>query len=74
MLANGGEGASSLATLFHAAPFCTGSPTGTLLVKHGVQILENIKTEELAADKAYEFFFVLAAPRFKGSYKALCTP
>jgi hypothetical protein len=42
-------------------------------VKHGVHILENIKTEELVADKAYEFFFVLAAPRFKGPYKALCT-
>jgi len=45
-----------------------------LLVKHGVHILENIRTEELAADKAYEFFFVLAAPRFKGSLQGVMHP
>ena len=45
-----------------------------LLVKHGVHILENIKTEELAADKAMSFS--LSSPRHgsKDPYKALCTP
>jgi kynurenine formamidase len=45
-----------------------------LLVKHGVHILENIKTEDLAADMAYEFFFILAAPRFKGSLQGVMHP
>ncbi len=47
---------------------------GTLLVKHGVHILENIRTAELAADRAYEFFFVLAAPRFKGAVQSVVHP
>lgn len=47
---------------------------GTLLVKRGVHILENIRTAELAADKAYEFFFVLAAPRFKGAVQSVVHP
>jgi len=46
----------------------------TLLVKHGVHILENIRTAELAADRAYEFFFVLAAPRFKGAVQSVVHP
>jgi len=47
---------------------------GTLLVKHGVHILENIRTAELAADRVYEFFFVLAAPRFKGAVQSVVHP
>ena len=47
---------------------------GTLLVKHGVHILENIRTAELAADKAYEFFFVLAAPRLAGAVQSVVHP
>jgi kynurenine formamidase len=47
---------------------------GTLLVKHGVHILENIRTAELAADRAYEFFFVLAAPRFAGAVQSVVHP
>jgi kynurenine formamidase len=46
----------------------------SLLVKHGVHILENIRTAELAADQAYEFFFVLAAPRFKGAVQSVVHP
>jgi kynurenine formamidase len=47
---------------------------GTLLVKRGVYILENVRTAELAADKAYEFLFVLAAPRFKGAVQSVVHP
>lgn len=47
---------------------------GTLLVKNGVHILENIRTAELAADRAYEFFFVLAAPRFAGAVQSIVHP
>lgn len=47
---------------------------GALLVKHGVHILENIRTSELAADRAYEFFFVLAAPRFAGAVQSVVHP
>ena len=47
---------------------------GLLLVKRGVHILENIKTAELAADKAYEFFFILAAPRLVGALQSPVHP
>lgn len=45
-----------------------------LLAKHGVYILENIKTDQLAADKAYEFLFVLGQPRYKGAVQAIINP
>ena len=45
-----------------------------LLVKRGIHILENIKTDELAADKVYEFFFMLAAPRFVGALQSPVHP
>jgi len=44
------------------------------LAKRGVYILENIKTGELAADKAYEFFFMLAAPRLVGALQSPVHP
>lgn len=47
---------------------------GLLLVERGVYILENLRTEELAADEAYEFFFVLAAPRFEGAVQSVVHP
>lgn len=46
----------------------------TLLVKHGVHILENINTAELAADGATEFMFVLGQPRFQGTVQAVINP
>ena len=45
-----------------------------LLVKHGVYILENIKTGQLAEDKVYEFFFMLAAPKFVGALQTAVHP
>ena len=45
-----------------------------LLAKNGVYILENINTAQLAADKAYEFLFVLGQPRFQGAVQAPINP
>jgi kynurenine formamidase len=47
---------------------------GKLLVELGVYILENVRTDELAADEAFEFFFMLAAPRFKGAVQTVVHP
>jgi len=47
---------------------------GTLLARNGVYILENIRTDELAGDRAYEFLFVLAAPKFSGSVQGIVHP
>jgi kynurenine formamidase len=47
---------------------------GLFLANYGVYILENIVTHELAADKAYEFMFVLGQPRLKGSVQAIISP
>jgi kynurenine formamidase len=37
-----------------------------LIVDHGIHIMENIKTEELARDKVYEFLFVALPLPLKG--------
>lgn len=47
---------------------------GLLLANHGVYILENIVTRELAADRAWEFLFVLGQPRLAGSVQAIINP
>ena len=47
---------------------------GVLLANYGVYILENIVTEELAADRAWEFLFVLGQPRLAGSVQAIIHP
>jgi kynurenine formamidase len=46
----------------------------TLLAKNGVYILENMWTDELAADRAYEFLFVLGQPKFKGAVQMVVNP
>lgn len=45
-----------------------------LNVKHGVFILENLATEEMAKDKVYEFQFVLTHAKTKGSTAAQVSP
>jgi len=45
-----------------------------LLAKNGVYILENIKTDELIADQAWEFLFVLGQPRMKGAVQMMINP
>ena len=46
----------------------------SLLVDHGIYVLESMNTAELAADGAHEFFFVLGQPRFAGSVQAVISP
>ena len=46
----------------------------TLLAKHGVYILENMWTRELAADGVHEFLFVLGQPKFKGAVQMVINP
>ncbi len=45
-----------------------------LLAKNGIYTLENMKTEELVADKAWEFLFVLGQPKFKGAVQGIINP
>jgi len=45
-----------------------------LLPKNGIYILEYINTRELAADKAYEFMFVLGAARLTGAVQMIINP
>ncbi len=45
-----------------------------LLAKNGVYILENIRTEQLLADRAWEFLFVLGQPRFVGAVQMVINP
>ncbi|MEM1150745.1 MAG: cyclase family protein [Pseudomonadota bacterium] len=46
----------------------------TLLAKHGVYILENMATSDLAADGPGAFFFVLGVPRLEGTVQAIINP
>ncbi|MEM7328082.1 MAG: cyclase family protein [Pseudomonadota bacterium] len=46
----------------------------TLLAKNGVYILENMVTEELAADGEGAFFFSLGVPRLEGTVQAIINP
>ena len=45
-----------------------------LLAKNGIYILENIRTDELVADKVNEFLFVLGQPRFVGAVQMVINP
>jgi kynurenine formamidase len=45
-----------------------------LLPMNGTYILENMNTAALAADKAYEFLFVLGTARFKGGVQGMINP
>lgn len=45
-----------------------------LLARNGVYILENIRTDELVADRAWEFLFVLGQPRFVGAVQMVINP
>lgn len=46
----------------------------TLLAKNGVYILENMVTDELAADGVTDFFFSLGVPRLEGTVQAIINP
>lgn len=46
----------------------------TLLADNGVYILENMVTDELAADGVTEFFFTLGVPKLEGTVQAIINP
>lgn len=46
----------------------------TLLKENGVYILENMVTDDLAADGVTEFFFTLGTPRLEGTVQAIINP
>ncbi|WP_081649807.1 cyclase family protein [Fodinicurvata sediminis] len=45
-----------------------------LIAKNGIYILENMKTDELAADEAWEFMFVMGHSKFTGGVQAIINP
>lgn len=45
-----------------------------LLAENGIYILEGMKTDELARDKAYSFMFVMAVPKLHGTVQAAVHP
>lgn len=45
-----------------------------LLMQNGIYILENMNTEELVQDKAWEFFFTLGPARMTGAVQAIVNP
>jgi kynurenine formamidase len=45
-----------------------------LLTQNGIFILENMKTDELVKDKAWEFMFVLGHSRITGAVQAIINP
>ena len=45
-----------------------------LLAQHGVYILENMDTRELAADGATEFFFTVGAGKISGAVQMIVNP
>ncbi|MEX2482112.1 MAG: cyclase family protein [Gammaproteobacteria bacterium] len=45
-----------------------------LLAKRGIYVLENVVTEELVADQAWEFMFVLGQARLKGTVQMIINP
>ncbi|HVF27959.1 MAG TPA: cyclase family protein, partial [Pyrinomonadaceae bacterium] len=45
-----------------------------LLALNGIHILENMNTEELARDEAWEFLFTLGTPRITGGVQAIINP
>ena len=46
----------------------------TLLARNGIYILENMNTEEMVKDEAWEFLFTLGAPRVTGAVQAIVNP
>lgn len=68
-------GGDAGAEVFPAEAKGEGAPVHQILIAdHGVYILEGVKTKDLATDRAYEFLFILAAPRLMGTVQATVHP
>src|ERR1043166_1765209 len=63
---------------FEVVPFEKGSGIfevhQILIPMNGIHILENINTEELVKDQAWEFLFTLGAARITGGVQAIINP
>jgi kynurenine formamidase len=85
----GREGARYLASLgvamigsdtpnFEVVPFEKGAGVyevhQILLALNGIHILENMNTEEMVKDQAWEFLFTLGPPRITGGVQAIINP
>ena len=85
----GREGARYLASLgiamvgsdtanFEVIPFEKGAGTyevhQILLALNGIHILENMNTEDMVKDQAWEFMFTLGPPRITGGVQAIINP
>jgi hypothetical protein len=46
----------------------------TLIPLNGIHILENINTEEMVRDQAWEFLFTLGPARITGGVQAIINP
>jgi hypothetical protein len=46
----------------------------TLNVRHGMFIVENLSTTQLAKDKVYEFMFILTHAKVRGATGAWVSP
>ena len=45
-----------------------------LIPRNGIHILENINTEEMVKDQAWEFLFTLGPTRITGAVQAIVNP
>ena len=45
-----------------------------LIPLNGIHILENVNTEEMVRDKAWEFLFTLGAARITGGVQSIVNP
>jgi kynurenine formamidase len=45
-----------------------------LLARNGIHILENMNTEEMVRDQAWEFLFTLGPARITGAVQAIISP
>jgi kynurenine formamidase len=64
-------------TAVEAQPFDRGAFLGAhveLLVRRGVYLLEHVKLDELAADRCYEFLFVVSPLRITGASASPVSP
>lgn len=63
---------------FEVIPFESGSGVyevhQILLAQKGIYILENMNTEEMVRDQAWEFLFTLGPARITGGVQALINP
>jgi len=63
---------------FEAVPFESGAGVfevhQILIPMNGIHILENINTEEMVKDKAWEFLFTLGPARITGAVQGIINP